>query len=53
MTPRLTFLAAVVRAFCDDATARDAFIEANRAVLSGLEPVEKRALWEIMKGIEG
>jgi len=53
MTTRLTFLAAVIRAFCDDAAARDAFIEANRKTLSGLEPVEKRALWEIMKGVEG
>ena len=47
------FLAAVVQAFCPDAAARDAFIAANRVVLSGLEPVEKRALWEIMKGIKG
>ena len=51
MTPRVTFLAAVVSAFCKNAAARDAFIEDNCATLSGLEPDEKRALWIIMKGI--
>ena len=51
MTPRVTFLAAVVRAFCPDAAARDAFIEDNRATLSGFQADEKRALWNIMRGI--
>lgn len=47
------FLAETVRWFVRDAQARDQFIADNKAVLAGLAPEEKRALWSSMKRIGG
>jgi hypothetical protein len=51
MSPLHAFLAGVVRAFCTLPAEREEFIQDNHAVLSGLAPDEKRALWAVMKEV--
>lgn len=54
MTPRAAFIVAVARVFCASSEAVDGFIEVNRdPLLVGLEPEEKRAVWEALKGLRG